>query len=149
MDKKDLLTKILAVVGTVLVWLPILAPLFFSAFFLLAVRRFRFDYLMPAELFPLVLVGGALLLWAALRSRCQRALIGAGFGLSAGLLVGGQFLAVVSGLASGDTEPEGAWWMLLLASLIVYTLAVVATGVGGVRLLRQLFKPSQGKKQVP
>lgn len=149
MDKKDLLTKILAVVGTVLVWLPILAPLFFSAFFLLAVRRFRFDYLMPAELFPLVLVGGALLLWAALRSRSQRALIGAGFGLSAGLLVGGQFLAVVSGLASGDTEPEGAWWMLLLASLIVYTLAVVATGVGGVRLLRQLFKPSQVTKQVP
>jgi hypothetical protein len=62
MEKKDVLTKILAIVGTVLVWIPILAPVVFSVIRFIAQRRFRFDYLMPAELFPAALVGGGLLL---------------------------------------------------------------------------------------
>ena len=76
MAKKDSLTKALAVVGTVLVWIPILAPALFSAAFLIRTRMFRFDYLMPAEIFPVALVGGGLLLWAALRARSRRGLIG-------------------------------------------------------------------------
>ncbi len=39
-------------------------------------RIFRFDYLMPAELFPATLVGGGLLIWAALRAHSRRRLIG-------------------------------------------------------------------------
>jgi hypothetical protein len=140
MDKKGVLTKILVVVGTVLVWFPIVAPVFFSAVLLIAERIFRFDYLMPAELFPAALVGGGLLLWAALRARSRRGLVAWGLGLAVGLLVGGQALAVASGLASGEREPAGVWWVLVLASLAVYSLAVVAMGVGGALLLRDLFK---------
>jgi hypothetical protein len=58
------------------------------------------------------------------------------------LLVGGQVLAVVTGLASGETELTGWWWALVLASIVVYSLAVVVVGVGGVLLLRDLFEPS-------
>jgi hypothetical protein len=141
LEKKGLLTKILASVGTLLVWFPILAPVFFSVALLLAEGIFRFDYLMPAELFPVVLVGGGLLIWAALRARSRRELIGWGYGIAAGLLVGGQLLAVVTGLASGDTEPEGGWWMLVLAAIVLYSLAVIVIGVGGVLLLRDLFRP--------
>jgi peptidoglycan/LPS O-acetylase OafA/YrhL len=104
---------------------------------------FRFDYLMPAELFPATLVGGGLLIWAALRARSRRRLIGWGLGIAVGLLVGGQVLAVVTGLASGETEPAGWWWALVLASIVIYTLALVVIGVGGVLLLRDLFKPSR------
>ncbi|HEX6384498.1 MAG TPA: hypothetical protein VF177_07500, partial [Anaerolineae bacterium] len=65
MEKKGILTRILAIVGTVLVWLPILAPVMFSMAAIIEERVFRFDYLMPAELFPVALVGGGLLIWAA------------------------------------------------------------------------------------
>ena len=143
MEKKGVLTKILAIVGTVLVWFPILAPVLLSVAVIITERMFRFDYLMPAELFPATLVGGGLLIWAALRARSRRRLIGWGLGIAVGLLVGGQVLAVVTGLASGETEAAGWWWALVLASIVVYSLALVVIGVGGVLLLRDLFKPSR------
>lgn len=143
MEKKGVLTKILAIAGTVLVWFPILAPVLLSVAVIIKERMFRFDYLMPAELFPAILAGGGLLIWAALRARSRRGIIGWGLGSAVGLLVGGQALAVVTGLASGETEPAGWWWALVLASIVVYSLALVVIGVGGVLLLRDLFKPSR------
>jgi len=144
MEKKGVLTKVLAIVGTVLVWFPILVPALFSVVKLVKGRIFRFDYLLPAELFPVILVGGGLLLWAALRAGSRRGLIGGSLGIAIVSLVLGQVLAVVTGLASGETEPEGWRWGVVLASIIGYSLAVVAIGVGGLSLLGDLFKPSKG-----
>jgi hypothetical protein len=56
------------------------------------------------------------------------------------LLFGGQALAVVTGLASGEIEPAGIWWILVLASLGIYSLALVIVGLGGALILRDLFK---------
>ena len=67
MRKNIILSKILAILGTVLIWLPIAFPLGFAAIRLMQGGRLLLDYLMPAELFPLVLLGSALLLWAAHR----------------------------------------------------------------------------------
>ena len=142
MKEKNVLTKILAIAGTALVWFPILAPILRSVVFIITNRIFRFDYLMPAELFPFALVGGGLLIWAALRARSRQRLIGWGLGSAVGLLVIGQVLAIVSGLASGKTEPVGWWWILVLASLVIYSLALVAIGIGGILLSRDLFKKS-------
>jgi hypothetical protein len=140
MEKKGILTKILAIVGTVLVWFPILAPILLSVAAITKERMFRFDYLMPAELFPVALVGGGLLIWAALRARSRQRLIGWGFGIAVGLLLGGQVLAVVTGLASGETEPTGWPWALVLGSLGGYSLSLLVIGIGGVLLVRDLFK---------
>jgi hypothetical protein len=81
-----------------------------------------------------------LLLWAAIRARSQQRLIGWSLGTGVGLLVAGQVLAVVTGLASGETEPTGWQWILVLASLAIYSLAVLVTASGGILLLRDLFK---------
>lgn len=143
MEKKGVFTKILAIMGTILVWFPILAPVLFSIFRIIRSRMFRFDYLMPAELFPAALVGGGLLIWAALRARSHWRLIGWGLGIAVGMLLGGQGLAVATGLASGEIEPAGWWWALVLASIIVFSLALVVVGLGGVLLLRDLFKRSR------
>jgi hypothetical protein len=143
MEKRVLFTKILAVIGTVLVWFPIVAPVLLSLALPIQERIFRFDYLMPAELFLAALPGGLLLVWAALRARSRRGLIGWGLGFAVALLVGGQALAVVTGLASGETEPVGWWWTLVLASLVVYSLALVVIGVGGLLLVRDLFKSTR------
>ena len=140
MAKKGSLTKILAVVGAVLVWIPVLAPILFAAASLIQAGVFRIDYLMPAEIFPVALAGGCLLLWAALRARARRGLIGGSLAGAVILPVAGQALASVTGLASGRIEPTGWPWALVLASLALYVLALVILGVGGVLLLRDLFK---------
>ena len=110
-------------------------------------RTLRFDYLMPAELFPFVLAGGGLLLWAALWARLRREAIGWGLAMILALLIGGQALAVASGLASGETEPAGWIWALVIASLVGYTLALVELGIAGLLLLRDVFQP--GRKNGP
>jgi len=143
MKKKAILTKTLAIIGTVLVWIPILAPVLFSAALYIQTRVFRFDYLMPAEFFPVALVGGCLLLWAALRAQARRGLIGGSLAGAVILPVAGQALASVTGLASGRTEPTGWPWALVLASLALYVLALVILGIGGVLLLCDLFKAAQ------
>lgn len=144
MENKGLSTKILAIGGTVLVWFPVLAPILLAAVGFARMGMFRnFDYLMPAELFPVAVLGGLMLLWAAIRARSRRGLIGWSLGAAFVLPVIGQVVASVTGLASGAREPVGWQWALVLASLVAYSLALVITGVGGVMLLYDLFKPSR------
>jgi len=64
MENKKIFIKILAIIGTLFVWLPILAPVLFSAARFFQSNRFLFDYLMPAELFPIALLGAVLLMVA-------------------------------------------------------------------------------------
>ena len=130
----------MVIAGTVLIWLPLLAPLLFALGALLAGRGFLFDYLMPAEVFPVALAGGVLLLIAALRLRSHRGLIGWGLGVAVGMWFGFQWLAQLTGLASGETEMGGWQSALVLAGLAVYILALAAVGVGGVFLLRRLYR---------
>jgi hypothetical protein len=138
MEKEPILTKVLAVIGTVLVWFPIVATVALSVVGSIQSQIFRFDYLLPLELFPVALVGGGALLWAAFRARSRRGLIAWGFGIVAGMLIGGQVLAVTSGLASGQTEPTGWIWILLLVSIGIYWLGLVELGIAGLLLVRDL-----------
>jgi hypothetical protein len=140
MEKKNVLTKVLAIAGTLLLWLLILAPVIFSVISFIQGRIFHFDYLMLAELFPLVIVGSGLLLWAALRARSRVKLIGWSIGAAVGMLVLSQALAAATGLASGRIEASGIWWGLVLALLAAFDLAVAAIAVGGILLVRDLMK---------
>lgn len=140
MNKRDNLTKSVAVLGTVLVWLPLLAPLVFGLVSLAIDGIFRLDYLMPAEFFPVTLVGGGLLAWAAWRAGAYRRLIAGSMAGAVVLLIGSQLLAVVTGLASGDAEPGGWQWLVVMVVFGFFVLAVVAAGVGGVLLVRGLFR---------
>lgn len=147
MPKKDVFTKILAVAGTILVWLPLLAPVFFSTAVGIVERVFRFDYLMPAELYGLALAGGVLLIWATLRAGTHRGIIAWSVVLAPAFLLGGQLLATATGLASGAIEPTGWPWVLVLGALLAYTLAVLTTGIGGIVLLVDLFRAARPPKQ--
>jgi hypothetical protein len=143
MENKGTFTKILAVAGTILVWLPILAPILFGVISLAADGIFRLDYLMPAELGLFAFGGGVLLLGAAILARSQVKLIGWGLGIAAVMMACIMVIPEVTGLSDGST-PIGGWeWMLMLGILALYTVAVVALGVGGALLMRDLFKPGQ------
>jgi hypothetical protein len=143
MNKRSLFTTILAISGTLLTWLTLLAPILLSTAHFLTNRVFRLDWLMPAELFPFALAGGAVLVWAAVRAHSRRQWIGWGLGITVISLAGGQLLAVVTGLASGATEPSGWQWVLVITSLAIYVLALIGMGVGGIALLHDLFKKSE------
>lgn len=145
-EKMSVLLKILAVTGVILVWLPILAPVFLAAVSMIGEGIFRFDFLIPAELFPFILAGGGLLFTASRSSpeaHSRRKLIGFSLGLAVLLLAGSQLLAEATGIASGEHEPTGLWWNLILTTFAFFWLAIIATGVGGVLLLRDLFKPQR------
>ena len=131
MEKKDTLSKILTILGTVLVWFPVIAPLILGFISLGTDGIYRLDYLMPAELGILVFAGGALLIWAALRARLRRRIILWGFGLAAGSI------AVLASF--GDVVPGTLEWAIVLGLLIAYTLAIVVMGIGGILLWRDLF----------
>lgn len=147
MDKRLLTSRILAITGTVLVWLPILAPLVFSIAAAFTRGRFIFDYLMPAEILPLFLIGGALLIWASLRARLWQKYLLWSYILALVALIISQVLAIVSGLAAGRVEPKGTWFILTIALLIIYELGIIVTGVGGILLIRDLFKIKPEKVQ--
>jgi len=141
MDRKGVLTRVLAVVGTILAWIPILFAALTSIVGTISSRMFRFDYLMPAELFPIAFVGALLLLWAARRARSHQKLIGWGFGSAIAFLGGGQLYAVVSGLASGATEPTGWVWALVMSLVALYSLALIEIGIAGILLVRKVHSP--------
>jgi hypothetical protein len=143
MQKNNAFTKILAIAGTVLIWIPILAPILFGVISLITEGQFRFDFLMPAEIFPVALVGAGLLLWAGIRARSHWKLIAWGIGVTIGLLVGSQALAVVTGLANGDIESQGIWFILVMALFVLFLVALIVTAVAGILLLRDLFKKQQ------
>lgn len=140
MQKRGALTKTIAIIGTIAVWLPILTPLVFAVIHYFVTKRFLVDYLTPAELGLLALGGACALLWAALRSKLRVKWIVWSMAIAVFLLIGSQLVAVVTGLADGST-PMGGWeWTVVLGMIIGYSVALIALGIGGILLIRDLRK---------
>lgn len=131
MEKKDVLSKILAIVGTMLVWFPILAPLVLGFVSLGMDGIYRFDFLMAAELGILAFAGGVLLIWGAIRTRVRQRIITWGLGLAAGSI------AIL--MAFGDVKPDSLGWGIAIGLLIMYSMAIVIMGIGGVLLWKDVF----------
>lgn len=143
MQKSLLITKILAITGTVFIWIPILLPIVFAVTRLISGRRVVFDFLMPAELFPAILIGAGLLVWAAIRAQSHRKLVFWSLGVAVVSLITGQLLAVVTGLASGEREATGIWWFLVIATIAIYNLSVISLGIAGIALFLKQFFPEK------
>lgn len=140
MKNKSVFTRVLAIAGTAFVWLPILFTILTGIAGSLSEGKLLVDYLLPAELFPSVLIGGLLLLlWAAIRIRSRLKMIVWGLGLMAASLGGGMLYAVVSGLASGQTEPVGFNVILLNFLIVIYILTVIEVGIVGILLIKDSF----------
>lgn len=152
MNQRSPLTRVLALIGTILVLLPIAFMLLTSAIGTARSGSFRMDYLIPGELFPLIVLGGGLLTIAARlahREARRRRLIEWSFGIAVASLILSQGLAVVTGLASGETPAEGLPWIAVLAIFAIYDLAVLVLGVGGALLVAELFGGAQSDVRPP
>lgn len=136
---KGVFAKSLAILGLILVWIPVLLTIVIAVAGTIASHALRFDYLMPAELFPFAFIGALLLLWASLGARSKRILIICGFAALVVFPVIGSVIAQMSGLASGETEPGGFFRKLVVAALILYILALVELCIASILLVRGLF----------
>jgi hypothetical protein len=140
MTIKAVLTKILAILGSALIGLIMLAPVVIAVIRFIQMGRLHLDYLLPAELFPGILAGSLLLVVVAFWTRLRRKIIGWGLVASVILPVAGAGLASVTGLASGETEINTWQGVLLIGVFVLFYLAVVVVGIGGVLLVSDLFK---------
>lgn len=136
--EKGTLTKILTVAGTLIAWIPIAFTVLTSAVGTIAMRSFRFDYLMPAELFLFALAGAALLIWAGIRSGMRLKLIGTSSILAAFFLSACMIVAEVTGMASGRTEAVGMPFFVTILMLALYEVSLIGIGIGGIVLWKDL-----------
>ncbi|MAT45626.1 MAG: hypothetical protein CL609_25120 [Anaerolineaceae bacterium] len=134
MEKKSSLSKVLAITGTVLVWIPIIAPFLLGFVSFMMDGIYRFDYLMPVEIGILAAVGGVLLLWGTIRTKSHRKIIAWGLGIMVG--------AIIILFAVGDVEPGSLRWVFAIGLLITYSLAIIGIGLGGILLWKDLVKKS-------
>jgi peptidoglycan/LPS O-acetylase OafA/YrhL len=133
-------SKAISISGTLLTWIPIAFTVLTSAIGTVATGRFHLDYLMPAELFPAALAGAALLLWAAWRSGLRIRIIGLSSALAVKFLAAVMAIASFSGLADGKTELAGMSLIAVMSCLTLYTVMLIATGIGGILLWRDLYR---------
>lgn len=135
-----MLTWVLAIVGTALAAFPLFATVLLSIVGSAMEGEFLFDFLMPAELFPVAAIGAVLLVIAAWRvKRRQRAIVTSMLS-AAGLLIASQGIAVLTGLASGTSEPV-AWRLVVVLTLLAgFIVALVALVGAGWLLIRDLMR---------
>jgi hypothetical protein len=138
--QKAALTKIFAVSGSVLLWAPILFLFVTAIIGSIAGKALLFDYLMLAELFPIIALGLILLIFASLLSHLYRKWFGWGSVTALLALSAAQILATASGLSSGALAESGGVFATVIAAIVVYNVIVVALAILSILLLRRLFQ---------
>ena len=140
--QRSVLTKIFAISGTLMLWAPILFMFVTAIVGSIIGKALLFDYLMLAELFPIVALGLVLLVLAGLLSRTFRKWFG--WGSVAALVTRscGVIFASVSGLASGALAENGGALAVVIACIVIYNIIVIALAILGILLIRRLFRKS-------
>lgn len=136
---RERLIKMLAIIGTLLTWIPIAFPVFTSAVGTILTQTFHFDYLMPAELGLIALAGALLLLCTAIRSRLHVKIIGVSSVFALFFIGASMAIASVSGMASGETAAEGMPFYMAVSGLVLYTVSLIGIGIGGILLWKDLI----------
>lgn len=89
---------------------------------------------MPAELFPVELVGAGLLIWSASRAKYSVRIMVFGVLSAFIFLAGGQLFALITDATSGAMT---SWQLLTITTtIILYTLSIIIIGIEGIRFTR-------------
>ncbi len=140
--KRSGIARLLALSGTIIIFLPVLFAVITSVVGSAASKTFLFDYLMPAELFPLAALGAVLLIVGAYLGRRRLFPLCAASLLMAACLAAGQLTAVYTGLASGQAEAEEGVFAVVIALFAAYSLLLLIDFAMGLSLVKKLFKKS-------
>ncbi len=134
---------VIGIIGVILCLIPLLLMLGTGSVASIMTGRLLIDYLLPAELFYLILPGMVMMVYEAFRQkRCRRLLLVI-LVMAIVALAGCQLTAVWTGLATGQHPAEGAAWYLVIILLAVYDFAAVAAPAAGIYMLIGGRKDSQ------
>jgi len=137
MKNKSLISKIIAITGTILVWIPIIAPVLLTIIFLIIKGRFAFDFLMPMELIFLVIIGAILLIISSIIMKFKWKIIGISLGTIISIFILGQFIAEITGIASGETEMTSTLYFIMITFVIIYIISLIILGISGIKLVKK------------
>jgi hypothetical protein len=140
--KNPVVVKVLSIVGSILVLVPILFMLVTSVFGSIAEGTFLMDFLLPAELGYLVVAGAALLLLGAWRSKPYRLWILVGCLAAVAMFVLMSVYAVLSGLADGSVGEDSVQFYVVIGMCLAYDLMTVWIGFAGILHVVNLFRKS-------
>lgn len=146
MKDTNLLIKIMLVVGVILLGVPLLLPVVLGFFALAQSGRYIFDYLMPAELFVVVLTGAVLVLIAAILARRRVKITAWLVGVVVVTLAALFVIPQLTGLSCTTEGAAGAWIPVMHIILAVYWVAVLVLGVCGKLLLGDLIKKKEASQ---
>jgi hypothetical protein len=143
MPKKDVLSKIMVIIGIFLIMAPLIVMLVLSIIRFLTDQIIQLDYLLPIELSFVSFPGALLLFWASLRMHALRIWTGVILGIMVVLFLGLFAYANLSGIASGSVEPVD--WQIAVGAVIIglYSVACLLIGIGGIILFTRLFSKKQ------
>ena len=139
MKRNDLFTRLLAIGGTALIALPLLAGVLAAVLGYVTRGVPLFDYLLPLELFPPAVVGALLLLWAARRAHDRCCLIASAEGAATVTLL--LLLLFPSDLQDAS--------LVLLPLAAILTVEMAVTGVGGLLLVHDMLPHSAPSRATP
>ena len=137
MKNKSLISKIIAITGTILVWIPIIAPVLLTIIFLIIKGRLAFDFLMPMELIFLVIIGAILLIISSIIMKFKWKIIGISLGTIISIFILGQFIAEITGIASGETEMTSTLYFIMITFVIIYIISLIILGISGIKLVKK------------
>ena len=132
MQKRQGFTRGLAIVGTVLLWLPVILIV------VLAVGGapkevgwLPFFAVGAMDIFPVVVFGGGFVLWAAIRARSHREALGWSLTAPVG--------SIVCGVVWSQPVPSDGWVLAVTTGLIaLYWAGLLIAGASGISLVGSL-----------
>ncbi len=128
----------LAVVLTIVSFLPLAVPVFFTVVELISSGRLLYDFLMPAELFLLTVIGGGGMVVLGVAGKISIKRLVVYLALDVASVGGAQVWAVLSGLAHGDTELAGVHVFAITIFAILFHLFALLVELECVRICRSL-----------
>ncbi|MFN3283230.1 MAG: hypothetical protein ACK40Q_03235 [Pseudothermotoga sp.] len=139
MKKGKILIKIFAVTGTVFVFLPVFFSLLTSIISTIRDKVPRFDFLMPMELFTLIIVGGTFITYVAYKQKKGFKSTLANLIFVVISLVLSQSIAAVSGLAADRTGKPAYVWIVIIALIVLYWACSVGLLISGIVLTKEIL----------
>lgn len=140
MRNKILISKIISIIGTILIWIPIIAPIFFTLILLFIRKIFAFDFLMPMELLFLVIIGAIFLIATSIIMKYNWKTIGISFCIIISMFIIIQLIANLIGIVSGRTEITTIMYVIMITFVVIYIISLIILGISSILLVKKLFK---------
>jgi hypothetical protein len=138
MKFKEQALRIATLLGTFLLLAPIIFMLILSIFPLVKEGKLLIDFLIPLEVFPIVLAGTGILTLIACKTNIYKKRICSMAILLVIMFVGGQYIAVLTGIADGGTPATGWPLIIVFTSIIIFDVLTVIIGIHGIYTYKKL-----------